>query len=850
MINVQIDMHIRKLTLFALCLFANFAAMSQSREILLLDGWKFYRGAANGAQASSFDDRNWENVTIPHDWAIGGPFDKEIDKQVVAISQNGEQVAQEKTGRTGSLPWIGEGWYRTRITIPAGFSNAELFFDGAMSEPHIWVNGKDVGCWAYGYNCFKFDITDVTDACRSGEYTIAVHLQNIGESSRWYPGAGLYRPVRLYLRQDRYIPTWGIFARTLFASQESAEIAVDTEISADSTCIVLSSLLDSTGEVVASAVGQSSRLKVYNPHLWSPETPYLYTLRSELKDKDIIYDVKETKVGLRQISFSSEGFSLNGQVRKFKGVCLHHDLGPLGAAFNKSAFRRQIKLLKDIGCDAIRTAHNTPCPWQLDICDEMGMMVMAESFDMWMIPKCKNGYSRFFKDWWQKDIFNMVMNARNHPCVVIYSIGNEIPEQSDSIGLEYTVRIQEFINRLDDTRPCTQGMDHGAGAIKSGVWQATQVPGMNYRLYVYEEGLKNASGHFLLATETCSTLSSRGVYHFPVIEEYGISYNDGQMSSYDLEACPWSNLPEDDWMYQDKADWVIGEFVWTGFDYLGEPTPYDHYWPSRSSYFGIYDLAGLPKDRAYLYKTHWRPDVHELHILPHWNWDGREGEITPVYVYTNWPEAELFVNGKSYGRLSRTDITLEEYLDNRYERAMPWGGTVLFPIPDISREKNRIDRYRLRWNNVIYEPGEIKAVAFDTAGNKVDEKVILTAGKPHHIELEADKCLLKATPVDKEGRAADTPDLAFVTVRIVDKDGNLCPNASNQLSFKVSGSSACFNSVCNGDATSLESFKKPVIKAFNGQAVVVVEATGISGAATLSVCGDGLKPALLNLAVE
>ena len=858
-------------------------SMAQSKEQFLLDGWRFVKGAQPGAEARDYDDKSWEAVSIPHDWAISGPFDKEIDKQVVAIVQNGETEATEKTGRSGSLPWIGEGWYRTTIDIPEGYCHAELQFDGAMAEPRVFIDGEEAGYWAYGYNTFTIDITDRLPRDRSieghilpGRHTLAVHLQNVEESSRWYPGAGLYRPVRLLLTQDVALKTWGVFARTTrldgistnATTAQKAIVTIDTEVRRNpakrgAQYVVAHRLLDTNGREVAHSEKTTSDayetcqlLHVENAELWAPEHPALYTLVTELlatnpfDDERECVDRQETKVGIRLAEYDGEGFHLNGQTRKFKGVCLHHDMGPLGAAFNKAAFRRQVSLLKEIGCDAIRTSHNMPAPWQMDICDEMGMLVMAESCDMWVYPKCKNGYARFFEEWWERDFTNLVLVHRNHPSIVMWSIGNEIPEQGSGDGLRYTREIQNLIHRLDPTRPCTQGMDRGAAAVWSGTFQATDIPGFNYRLHLYDLGHESSPKGVILGSETASTVSSRGVYKFPVEENHGEAYADGQISGYDIESCIWSNLPDDDWMWQDKAPWVMGEFVWTGFDYLGEPTPYDEYWPSRSSYFGIYDLAGLPKDRAWLYRTHWAPEKETLHVLPHWTWKGREGEVTPVFVYTNYPEAELFINGKSQGRRRHMDVSLEDYKADMVDVPTPWGDTTKFANPDAPAEKNRLNRYRLRWMDTRYEAGEVRVVVYDAAGNKAAEKVVRTAGKPHHLELVADRTLLNALPTDSEGRRTDTPDLAFVTVRVVDKDGNLCPDAANQLAFNVKGKAARFNSCCNGDATSTEVFTKPTMKAFHGEVVVVVEATAAAGDALLEVKGKGLKPATATFTIK
>ncbi|MBR0036762.1 MAG: DUF4982 domain-containing protein [Bacteroidales bacterium] len=852
--------------------------MAQSTEQLLLSGWRFQRGATEGAEAVTFDDSKWQQVSIPHDWAISGPFDKDIDKQVVAIEQNGEKEATEKTGRSGSLPWIGEGWYRTEINVPEGYSAAELIFDGAMAEPHVYVDGQDVGYWAYGYNTFSLDISSVVKT--PGKHQVAVHLQNVEESSRWYPGAGLYRPVRLVLHPAKYLATWGTFARTTMVTGIDAEArtAKDARLYVTSAMVnpekqgklrMTQTLLDAEGNALAQASAEVNRsmetnlvLTLRDVKLWSPEQPALYTLVTELKEGDKVWDRKETKVGIRSIEYTAEGFKLNGKVRKFKGVCLHHDLGPLGAAFNKDAFRRQVRLLQEMGCDAIRTSHNMPAPWQMDICDEMGMLVMAESCDMWVSKKCKNGYARFFEQvdnqsvnrskdpWWKRDFTNLVLVHRNHPSIVMWSIGNEIPEQGSATGYYYTKQIQNLIHELDGTRPCTQGMDRGEAPMYSGVFQETDIPGFNYRLHIYPKGLELTPKGIILGSETASTVSSRGVYKFPVKEEHGTAYEDGQISSYDLESCIWSNLPDDDWMWQDKEPRVIGEFVWTGFDYLGEPTPYDEYWPSRSSYFGIFDLAGLPKDRMWLYRTHWAPEKETLHLLPHWNWEGREGEVTPVFCYTSYPEAELFVNGKSQGRLKHTDCSMDDFMEQRHAEKMPWGGTSMFANGDAPRGKNRLDRYRLRWMDVKYEPGELKVVAYDAHGNVAATETVKTAGKPHHIELIADRSEMSALPLDADGKALDCPDMAFYTVRVVDKDGNLCPDADTQLKFTVKGKSAQFNSCCNGDATSLEVFTQPTMKAFKGQLVVVLQATPTAGISTLTVSGKGLKSGTAKIEVK
>ena len=793
-----------KLTLLTLALATSALAASAQRNTINLKTWQFSR-----------DSVNYKPVTIPHDWAINGPFDKKWDLQFVAIEQNGETEKTEKSGRSGALPWIGRGFYKTTIDLKKLPKTAVLEFDGAMADPHVYINGKLAGHWAYGYNAFR---VDAAPYLKKGKNEISVSLNNREESSRWYPGGGLYRPVQLVTNADAAtINPWGCYFRTESIGNGKAEVSICTNINnVDKTLSIENQLLDVTGKVVAQfkygdfdAQGNVVKtLTVDDAHLWSPETPYLYKLVTRLYRNKKLIDQTQQKVGIRTVRVAQyDGFQLNGVSRKIKGVCLHHDLGPLGAAVNKAALIRQIRTMKDMGCDAIRTAHNMPSTWQMEVCDSMGMMVMAESFDMWIYPKCKNGYALNFKDWADKDIENLVLNHRNHPSIVMWSIGNEIPEQWSEEGRNISKHLQDLCHKFDPTRPVTQGMDRAEDALKSGFAQVMDVPGFNYRVHKYDNNIKQLPKGFLLGSETASTVSSRGVYKFPVEASDSKTYTDGQCSSYDVEYCPWSNLPDDDWRMQDDRDYTIGEFVWTGYDYLGEPSPYDEYWPSRSSYFGICDLAGLPKDRYYLYRSHWRKDDATLHVLPHWTFPGREGETTPVYCYTSWPSAELFVNGKSQGRILKNPNT-------------------------------RLDRYRLRWNNVKYEPGEIKVVAYDYDGTAKGEKIIRTAGAPARIVLKADR-----NSISSKGE-----DLSFVTVSVVDKNGTPCPTATNNMKFNVLGAGK-FRAACNGDATSLVAFNSTEMPLFSGELVVVVEGLR-HGTAMLSVSADGLPTATLPIEVE
>lgn len=837
------------------------AVMAQRKETILRDGWKFSRGEALDAVPPSqkdYNDKKWQTVQVPHDWAIAGPFDKEIDIQTVAIEQNGEKEATEKTGRSGSLPWIGSGWYRTTFTVEKGTPHAYLNFDGAMSEPVIYVNGKKAGEWKYGYTPFNVDVTPYINQDGSPN-TLAVHLQNVEESSRWYPGAGLYRPVTLVTTGKCHFKEWGINVETisidstkktatikfsavvdeymnnsivrLSTNGQTMDIKLETEqdkttrfYSKGKTIELKNVLVDTPGMAFATA-----ELTLNNVYCWSPEHPQLYDLTASIiadNGTGDVLDEKSVKYGIRTVEVNADGgFILNGQSRKLKGVCLHHDLGMLGAAVNKAAIIRQIELLKSMGCDAIRTAHNMPSQLQMEVCDSLGMMVMAESFDMWKYAKCKNGYARFYNDWWHEDLKNLVLSNRLHPSIVMWSIGNEIPEQSSREGARLTREMQELVHKLDKTRPVTAGMDRIDNAIATGYAQVLDVPGMNYRTQKYAGAYEKLRHGFILGSETASTVSSRGVYKFPVERHDGKAYDDGQCSSYDTEACWWSNIPEDDWLLQDNQRWVIGEFVWTGFDYLGEPTPYDEYWPSRSSYFGIFDLAGLPKDRYYLYRSRWNKKETTIHLLPHWTFPGREGEVTPVYCYTNYPTAELFVNGKSQGKISkRTDVNKPSGKDGR--------------ITDINDPA--IDRYRLRWNNVKYEPGELKVVVYDENGTEKGTQIVKTAGAPAKIRLSGD--LGKATKPLK----ADGEDMTFFTVSIVDKDGNLVPDADNRVYVSVTGS-AQFKGICNGDATSLEVFTKPTMKVFHGELVIGIQSNGKKGPATVKVSSKGLPSATITI---
>ena len=805
-------------------------------ERLLETGWKFTREDSQQFAHPDYDDSGWQTVRIPHDWAIYGPFSINNDKQNVAITQDGQKEAMEHAGRTGGLPFVGPGWYRLEFEAPefTEGKSCRFIFDGAMSNADVYINGQHAAFWPYGYNSF---IVDATPYMKAGEANqLAVRLENYNESSRWYPGAGLYRNVHLVITRDAYIPEWGTYVYTKkladgyawvetnveFAFPENKDFAdyrIVNEIHDPDGAVVLKD--SKSGTPYDGSVFRMESL-VENPQLWTPDTPYLYTLVSKVYEGETLIDEVETVFGIRTIELRpDDGFFLNGKKTIFKGVCNHHDLGPLGAIANEAGIRRQVRMLKDMGCNAIRTSHNMPAPELVQICDEMGMMLMAETFDCWVTPKVQNGYNLYFKEWAEKDLVNLIRHYRNSPAVVMWCVGNEVPDQwPGDKGAKIALWLQQICHREDPTRPVTMGMDQPGSVINNNVAAVFDVPGFNYRPHWYMENYRKLPQRLILGSETASTVSSRGVYKFPVERRSMAKYPDHQASSYDVEHCDWSNLPEDDFIQHEDLPYCIGEFVWTGFDYLGEPTPYYTDWPSHSSLFGIIDLAGLPKDRYYLYRSHWNKNEETLHILPHWTWNGREGEVIPVFVYTNYPSAELFINGKSQGvRTKDMSVTVHNSGDS-------------LSVATFKRQQ----RYRLMWMDAVYEPGTVKVVAYDAEGNAVAQKEIHTAGRPHHIELEADRTNIKA----------DGKDLSFVTVKVVDKDGNLCPMADNEIIFKVKGAGS-YCAGANGDPVSLESFQEPHMHVFSGMMTAIVSSSEEPGDIILEATSKGLKKATITI---
>lgn len=819
-------------------MFAAAAALSAQRTATELKQWNFSR-----------EGGKWETVTIPHDWAIYGPFDRSNDLQKVTVEQNGETEATWKTGRTGGLPYVGKGYYRTTIEVPDTAGSVFTFeFDGAMSNPQVTVNGKKIGNWAYGYNSFYINVP--AGVMVPGENTVEVSLENKEKSSRWYPGAGLYRNVRLVKTSPVHVPTWGTYVTTPYVSAGEASVRLSTEIAGakkGEKIMVKTDIVDPDGKTVATnnsmyhAQGQPfvQDFLVENPRRWSTDTPWLYEARITLSIDGRETDRYTTRFGIRSLDYIPEkGFFLNGEYTKFKGVCMHHDLGPLGAAVNRAALAHQIEMLKEMGANAIRTSHNMPAPELVELCDQMGMMLMVEPFDDWGFrPKSENGYGSIFNKWAEKDMENMLRHYRNNASVVMWSVGNEVPSQWGPDGVSELVMLQDICHRLDPTRPVTCGMDQYGAVIDNGFAATLDIPGFNYKPQYYTQAYEILPQRLVLGTETASTVSSRGVYTFPMELAADKKHEGNQSSGYDTEFCSWSNIPDIDFSMDDDYPWMIGQFVWTGFDYLGEPSPYDtDAWPSHSSVFGIIDLASLPKDRYYLYRSQWNSESPTLHVLPHWNWAGREGKVTPVVAYTSYPTAELFINGKSYGKKSKAAAEPLDYSKRHslpfHERGKAWDD-------DRVQDRKAMDRYRLIWDDAVYEPGEVKVVAYDAEGKPAEEKIVRTAGKADHLVLSANREALKA----------DGDDLVYITVQAADKNGNIVPTDSREVKFAVKGAGK-FRAAANGDPTSLRLFHLPATDLFSGAATAIVQADASKGTVTLEAKAKGLKGAKITIPVK
>ena len=784
-----------------------------ARRISLDRDWRFLKGDAPGAEQPAFDDSKWRTVRLPHDWAIEGPFSEQLNPH------------------TGALPVFGTGWYRKHFAVPASAKGRvfTVVFDGAMSNAHVWLNGKELGERPYGYSSFAFDLTQHLKF-GGAENVLAVRLTPEEDSSRWYPGAGIYRNVWLDVTGPVHVAEWGTYVTTHEVSDKTAKVHVVTSIqNVTNQLKLITAVLDADGREVARATTPVERsadgetdavtdLEVPGPHRWDVQDPYLYTLVSTIMERNRVLDRYTTPFGIRTVEFTPTDLKLNGRSIRLKGVCDHHDLGALGAAVNRRATERQLQILKEMGVNAIRTSHNPPSPELLEFADKMGFLVMDEAFDMWKEPKVKNGYSKFWDEWSDRDLVDMIHRDRNHPSVILWSIGNEIPEQHSPDGWKIAKHLTEICHREDPTRPVTSAMNNPEAAMKTNFAQQLDVKGINYNLGMYKKMLDEHPDWIVLASETESAVSSRGVYDLP-IEKYEKSPTH-QLTSYDVIAPPWAYIPDAEWAAMEQNPRILGEFVWTGFDYLGEPTPYFRHrtdtedWPARSSYFGIVDLAGFPKDRFYLYQSHWttKPMVH---VLPHWNWAGREGQPIPVMVYTNADTVELFLNGKSLGKKARFSEPVE----------LPVGKSV-------NSDLKMMSKYRLEWQ-VPYAPGVLKVVAYDKNGKQVATDERVTAGPPAKIELVPDRSTIRD----------DGDDLSFVTVKIEDKDGNLCPLADNLVRFKLSGPGTIAG-VDNGNAATFEPFQADYRKAFSGMALVIVRSEeGKAGEIRIDATSDGLRAA-------
>jgi beta-galactosidase len=799
---------------------ASAISVSGPRRIDFDADWRFFKGEAPGAEAPAFDDSKWRQLNLPHDWAIEGPFDPNLNPH------------------TGALPYFGTGWYRKSFTVPEGGKGkyVSIEFDGAMSNSTVWLNGHELGGRPYGYIGFSFDLTPYLNFGANNE--IAVRLKPEDRSSRWYPGAGIYRNVWIDITGPLHVARWGTYVTTPQVSDAESSVAVKTELrnslSVERKVTLSTSVMDESHKIVArasndvavpanSSLTVASALTVERPQRWDTEHPYLYTLVSDVMDGKTLLDRYTTPFGIRTIAFDKDkGFLLNGRHLKIQGVCNHSDLGALGAAVNQRALERQLEIMKAAGVNAIRTTHNPPAPELLDLCDRMGLLVMDETFDMWKISKIPNGngYSKYFDEWSERDLRDMARRDRNHPSIITWSIGNEIPEQGRPDGAAMAKRLTGFFHEEDPTRPTTSAFNNWAGAIKNKLADEVDLPGFNYQPMRYEQILKDHPNWIIYGSETASCVSSRGVYHLPITAYQKDPSH--QITSYDVVAPPWAYCPDVDFTYEDRLPQVLGEFMWTGFDYIGEPTPYfadrdPADWPARSSYFGMVDLAGFPKDRYYLYQSQWT-SAPMVHVLPHWNWEGREGQPIPVMAYTNADEVELFLNGKSLGRKERHSQPVE----------LPVG-------KNVSQDGKFVSKYRLEWQ-VPYQPGDLKAVAY-RGGKQVAVEEVHTAGVPARVKLTADRASIQT----------GGKDLSFLTVRIEDAKGNLCPSADNLVQFSVTGAGDIAG-VDNGNAATIEPFQADHRKAFSGMALLIVRSrAGEKGRIHVTATSTGLTPATADI---
>lgn len=786
--------------------------------------WLFHKGAVDGGEKVDVADDGWRTVELPHDWAIEGPF---------SVTNN---------CRVGALPTFGTGWYRKHFEVPADWAGKRISveFDGAMSDAHVWVNGVLVGNRPYGYIGFEFDLTPYLNV--GGENVIAVRLNPPDLSMRWYPGAGIYRNVRLKVNHPVHIPRWGTFVTTPLVTDEEALVDIATDlvnaskeaVTARLASIVLSPQGEEIGreelEVSLGAGAQktaSQNVQFKDPVRWDIDSPELYTLKSQVYVADELVDTFETKFGIRTIEFTpNDGFFLNGRRVQLQGVCMHHDLGPLGAAVNYRATERQMEMMKAMGANSVRTSHNPPSRELVQICDRLGILLVVEAFDEWKTGKVPNGYCLWWDEWHEQDMRDVVRRDRNSPSVIMWSLGNEVMEQGQKDGWKYIKRLNEICHDEDRTRPTTAGFNFYPDCFENKLAFYIDVVGMNYKPGQYAEIKAKYPNMILYGSETASQTSSRGYYELPLSPSFNRASR--QVSSYDVIVGPgWAYAPDIEFHFLKENPFILGEYIWTGFDYLGEPTPYggrDHStkgywnddWPSRSSYFAPVDLCGFPKDRYYLYQSQWT-DKPMVHLLPHWNWKGKEGDTIPVFAYTNAEEVELFMNGKSLGKRVKGVDTTTFIASFRGHKDKPFES-----------------EYRLNWD-VPYAPGTLEAVAY-TDGKEVARTRRITAGPAHHIKLSVDRATL----------IADGKDLAFVTVKVVDKNGVVCPRADHQITFEVEGSGK-LEAVGNGDATATTSYQCNQRAAFNGLCLAIIRTTNEAGEISLTATAEGLSAGALTI---
>lgn len=784
--------------------------------ITLQTGWKFSKGNFENAAQPYFDDSKWQSITIPHDWAIYGP------------------VIPDGDGNTGKLPWRDEAWYRLNIKPNSSWSGKTVYmiFDGVMSNPEIFVNGNLIGKWDYGYNSFYFDITPYLNF--EGSNTIAVHVDNRLHDSRWYPGAGIYRKVQLLITEPLHIAVWGTQITTPIVKPTYADVRIMTNLinkgSTDEVVRIENIIFNGEGKEVGRNNIEGSVLKgrqanlettigLTDPQRWDIENPVLYSVKTTVYKGNNVTDISTTSFGVRTMRFSADhGFYLNDKRVQLKGVCLHHDHGPLGGAFYPRAMERQLEIMKSMGCNSIRTSHNIPAPEVLDLCDKMGILVYNEAFDKYD-RKADIKTDTDFEEFSHRNIRNFVERDRNHPSIFIWSVGNEMADVQTNTnnGLHRLQTIVNFVRKYDPSRPVTMACDMtGQAAFRH--FDYYDVHSWNYgrRYFLARQMEPNKS---VIVSESASTVSTRGFYELPLPEKKDSFTRSMQISSYDLNAPYWAEIPDDDFMWQQDEEYLAGEFVWTGFDYLGEPTPYVNFllpgigmegaFESRSSYFGIVDLCGIPKDRYFLYRSYWNIKENTIHILPHWNWQGSNYNELPVFVYTNGDCAELFLNGKSLGMQCKK--------------------------PNSTKS---IERFRLMWNNVRYEPGELKVIAYKE-GKQIGEQIVSTAGKPHKIKLTPDRTII----------TSDGMDLSYILVEAVDKKGNLCPLADDLTQISLSGP-VKIAGVGNGNPQSVEEFQADQIRLFYGKAMIIIKSEFSKGIGTVTVTSENLGEQTVKLTVK